>query len=293
MAETHRRRAARPRRCSCADRALPEGDPSTLPPPPAAPATPADLPIRWYYYTSGTTADPKGAQHTDAHDQGGGHRHVRARSRCTEATASAACSRSPTSPAPSTSSAPSPTAARMLVVEAFDAEATPPILRAATASPSPAPARRSTWRTSPTSATTPTRRRCSRRSARYIGGGAPKPPQLHYDVKAELGGVGIVLGLRHDRGPIVTMARCRDTDEELADTEGARRRRRRPRSLVKLDGTGPSRRGGRDPGQGPEADARLPRLVARRRRVRRDGYFRTGDLGRARRRRQRRASPAG
>ena len=27
---------------------------------------PHDLPIRWYYYTSGTTADPKGAQHTDA-----------------------------------------------------------------------------------------------------------------------------------------------------------------------------------------------------------------------------------
>ena len=45
---------------------LPEGDPPTLPPPPVAPAAAADLPIRWYYYTSGTTADPKGAQHTDA-----------------------------------------------------------------------------------------------------------------------------------------------------------------------------------------------------------------------------------
>ena len=39
---------------------LPSGDPATLPPPPAA-----DGP-RWCYYSSGTTAVPKGARHTDA-----------------------------------------------------------------------------------------------------------------------------------------------------------------------------------------------------------------------------------
>ncbi|MCB0993814.1 MAG: AMP-binding protein [Acidimicrobiales bacterium] len=44
---------------------LPEGDPATLPAPPVAPADPDDAPIRWIYYTSGTTSDPKGAQHTD------------------------------------------------------------------------------------------------------------------------------------------------------------------------------------------------------------------------------------
>ncbi|MEO7429420.1 MAG: AMP-binding protein, partial [Acidimicrobiales bacterium] len=44
-----------------ADKALPQGDPSTLPPPP----DPAADTVRWYFYTSGTTADPKGAQHTD------------------------------------------------------------------------------------------------------------------------------------------------------------------------------------------------------------------------------------
>src|SRR5439155_16850376 len=49
-----------------ANRALPQGDPQQLPAPPVAPDDPAQLPIRWYYYTSGTTADPKGAQHTDA-----------------------------------------------------------------------------------------------------------------------------------------------------------------------------------------------------------------------------------
>ena len=30
-----------------------------------APASPDDSPIRWLFYTSGTTADPKGAKHTD------------------------------------------------------------------------------------------------------------------------------------------------------------------------------------------------------------------------------------
>ncbi|MHB1584923.1 MAG: class I adenylate-forming enzyme family protein [Acidimicrobiales bacterium] len=47
------------------DRTLPEGDPSTLPPPPAA-GDGEDPPVRWLYYTSGTTASPKGARHTDA-----------------------------------------------------------------------------------------------------------------------------------------------------------------------------------------------------------------------------------
>jgi cyclohexanecarboxylate-CoA ligase len=44
---------------------LPEGDPATLPPPPAPPADADEAPIRWIYYTSGTTSDPKGVQHTD------------------------------------------------------------------------------------------------------------------------------------------------------------------------------------------------------------------------------------
>jgi cyclohexanecarboxylate-CoA ligase len=42
---------------------LPQGDPATLPAPPTA-ADRGSL-VRWYYYSSGTTADPKGARHTD------------------------------------------------------------------------------------------------------------------------------------------------------------------------------------------------------------------------------------
>ena len=42
---------------------LPEGDPQELPK--EIISTPDD-PIRWIYYTSGTTSDPKGAMHTDS-----------------------------------------------------------------------------------------------------------------------------------------------------------------------------------------------------------------------------------
>ena len=48
-----------------ADHWNPDGDPASLPP--AAPGNddPADDPVRWIFYTSGTTAEPKGARHTD------------------------------------------------------------------------------------------------------------------------------------------------------------------------------------------------------------------------------------
>jgi len=40
--------------------ALPDGDPAVLPPPPADGTA-----VRWIYWTSGTTSDPKGVLHTD------------------------------------------------------------------------------------------------------------------------------------------------------------------------------------------------------------------------------------
>jgi acyl-CoA synthetase (AMP-forming)/AMP-acid ligase II len=43
-----------------ADHWNPDGDPATLPP-----FNGGGSPVRWIFYTSGTTADPKGAQHTD------------------------------------------------------------------------------------------------------------------------------------------------------------------------------------------------------------------------------------
>src|SRR5436309_2935945 len=54
----------------------------------------------------------------------------------------------------------------------------------------------------------------------WIGGGAPKPPQLHYDMKSEIGGVGIVSGYGLTEAPILTMASVDDADDKLANTEG-------------------------------------------------------------------------
>jgi cyclohexanecarboxylate-CoA ligase len=48
-----------------ADHHNPAGDPATLPQPMQLSDDPADDPVRWIYYTSGTTAEPKGARHTD------------------------------------------------------------------------------------------------------------------------------------------------------------------------------------------------------------------------------------
>ena len=46
------------------DKQLPTGDPKTLPAP-TSPSGAEEASVRWLFYTSGTTADPKGAQHTD------------------------------------------------------------------------------------------------------------------------------------------------------------------------------------------------------------------------------------
>jgi len=113
----------------------------------------------------------------------------------------------------------------------------------------------------------------------YPGGGAPKPPQLHHDLKAEIGGIGIVSGYGLTEAPIVVMATTDDPDGKLADTEG------RPTPgvelvVVALDGT--------RAGPGVEGEIRLkgpqvirgyldPSLDAEA--FDEEGYFRSGDLG--------------
>ena len=47
------------------DRTLPESDPIDLPPWPSIRPAPVDDPLRWIFYTSGTTAHPKGTLHSD------------------------------------------------------------------------------------------------------------------------------------------------------------------------------------------------------------------------------------
>jgi acyl-CoA synthetase (AMP-forming)/AMP-acid ligase II len=258
------------------DRDLPDADPSVLPPVEAVPDTAAHAPVRWLFYTSGTTADPKGATHTDL-----------------TVTASAlAMAECLDMRADDVSALVFPfthiggigwliaalmTGCTLLTTEAFDPTGTPAFLAAneVTLAGSGTPfhlAYLAAQRATTGGSIFPHVRS-------YPGGGAPKPPQLHYDLKAEIGGVGIVSGYGLTEAPIVVMATTEDPDRKLADTEG------RPTPgveliVVALDG---SRAG---PGQEGEIRLKGPQVIRGYLDPSLDadafdaeGYFRSGDLG--------------
>jgi cyclohexanecarboxylate-CoA ligase len=98
-------------------------------------------------------------------------------------------------------------------------------------------------------------------------------------VKAELGGVGVVSGWGLTEAPILTMNTVRDTDEQLAETEGAPTPGVQLR-VVKLDGAeGKAGEEGELRAKGPQVckgylDSSLDGDA-----FDEDGWFRTGDLG--------------
>jgi acyl-CoA synthetase (AMP-forming)/AMP-acid ligase II len=53
-----------------------------------------------------------------------------------------------------------------------------------------------------------------------MGGAAPKPPLLHSEVKAELGGAGVVSVYGLTEAPFVVLSSLRDSDDALARSEG-------------------------------------------------------------------------
>jgi acyl-CoA synthetase (AMP-forming)/AMP-acid ligase II len=261
-----------------ANRALPQGDPGQLPPAAEPPVRADDAPVRWYYYTSGTTADPKGAQHTDATID------AAARGMCERLEVTEADRIGCVFPFTHIAGAVYVMSAlrygcTMIVVEAFDAETTPRVLadNEVTLAGAGTPfhmAYLAYQRNHPDTAPLFPKARA------YIGGGAPKPPQLHYDIKSELGGVGVVSGYGMTEAPIVTMASVRDSDDELANTEG------RPVGgvdlrLITLDG--------KPAGDGEEGEIRVKGPMVMRGYLDssfdadafdQEGYFRTGDLAR-------------
>ena len=257
-----------------ADRALPQGDPTSLPALPPA-QLPDDQPVRWLFATSGTTAEPKVAQHTDAsllaaargmsrrlglipHDRNalvfpvthiGGIVWM-------IAGIESGCSN--------------------ILCETFDPERTVEVL----------------GREGVTLAGSGTyfhqayldqqRRRLEPifpDVRAFPGGGAPKPPSLVHEIRSAFE-VPVLSGYGSTEAPIVTMASATDPDDELARSEGA------PTHGVELRFVGPD---GRlvDPGQEGEIRVRAPQMM--RGYLDRaldleafddDGFFRTGDLGR-------------
>ena len=249
-----------------------------LPPPPPG-TTAEDAPIRWIYYTSGSTADPKGVQHTDQTLIAGGWGLARALDMGPDDVGSIAF--------PFAHIAGPDYLVTMLsigfpaiLVEAFSAPDVLPIFRrhgATMVGGSTAfyVAYLAEQRKTPGDPILPTLRLMS-------GGGAAKPPEVHYEVRDEIGGRGVVHGYGMTEVPMISNGSPHDTDEQLANTdgkpvEGADVRIVTPRRPDRAAPTRRARCGSRGHG--------LPRLHRPRTDADafdEDGYFRTGDLGRLR-----------
>ena len=196
---------------------LPEGDPATLAPFDAPLDDEGRLPVRWIYYTSGTTADPKGAKHGDDSVIAAA-RHVweNLELRADDVwplafpythiggisllIATLVCG------------------PRMLMVESFDPEADTRFFREqgltlAGSGTAFYIAFLAEQRKTPDDPIFPKMRAA-------IGGGAPKPAGLHMQVKSEMGGVGIISSYGLTECPIVTYCFLDDPDDKLATTEG-------------------------------------------------------------------------
>lgn len=257
-----------------ADKALPQGDPATLPPMPE-PTEPEDAPVRWLFYTSGTTADPKGAQHTDATiaavAKGMGERLAlieRDRNALVFpfthiggitwlfSSLQFGCSN--------------------ILMEAFHPEGTPEVLsrEGVTLAGSGTvfhQAYLAYQRKQPQPVFPDVRG--------FPGGGAPKPPAIVAEIR-EVFDAPVLSGYGLTEAPILTMADVSDSDEELATSEG------KPMpgvdlKLVKLDGTIAAQ------GEEGEVRAKAPQVMRGyldesldAEAFDEEGYFRTGDLGR-------------
>jgi acyl-CoA synthetase (AMP-forming)/AMP-acid ligase II len=258
----------------CVDGGLPEDDPASLPPAPLV-TDPASAPVRWILYSSGTTADPKGARHTDHSVACPG------RAMC-EAQALRADDRvALVFPVTHVGGVNWLVGSLMfgfalLVVEIFDAKRTPLWLAAQRATQLGAGTVFHQAYLAAQREHGPQRLFTHVRG--YPGGGAPKPPQLFWDLFRETG-AAIHSGYGLTEHPIAVMGGVNDAPAKLAATEG----RATPGTelrIVKLDGAEAARcEEGEVRVRGPHlfrgyVDAALDRDAFDER-----GFLRTGDLG--------------
>jgi acyl-CoA synthetase (AMP-forming)/AMP-acid ligase II len=254
---------------------LPHGDPSTLGQPPAG-SSADDAPVRWIYYTSGSTAEPKGVQHTDQTLIAGGWGLARALDMSPDDVGSIAF--------PFAHIAGPDYLVTMLalgfpaiLLEAFVPTDAIEIFNRhgvtmVGGSTAFYVAYLTEQRKNPDVSIFPTLRLMS-------GGGAAKPPNLHAEVRDEIGGRGIVHGYGMTEVPMIANGSPHDTDEQLANTDGAPVEGATVR-IVKLDGTPAV--------AGEEGEVRVKGPMVFRGYTNpelnvdafdEDGWFRTGDLG--------------
>jgi acyl-CoA synthetase (AMP-forming)/AMP-acid ligase II len=246
---------------------LPEGDARMLAPLRDAGA---GAPPRWLYYTSGTTGDPKGVQHEDATLHAAATGLVAAFELAPDDRAALVF--------PFTHvggclwfMASLLSGAGAIVVDTWGPGAIDALARHGVTQAGAGTVFHQAYLAAQRAQ--PDKRLFSRVRA-FPGGGAPKPPGLHHDIKRELGGSGIVSGYGLTECPAITMNRVGDPDDKLADTEG------RPTGTVRIvrpDGS--AARSGEE-GEICVSGAQLFRgYVSGERALDASGLFRTGDLG--------------
>ena len=253
---------------------LPEGDPANLP---APPTTKDD--VRWIYYTSGTTSDPKGVRHSDGTLLAGGIGLAVALEMTAADVGSIAF--------PFAHIAGPDYLVTMLaqgfpalLIEAFDAKTIAGALNKVGATMAGgSTAFYSTFLNLQRAYTegggvgrlVPSLRLLS-------GGGAPKPPEVYFEIQREMG-IPVAHGYGMTEVPMITQGAPHDTDDQLAYSEGAPVRGTKIR-IVGADGSEQPR--------GVEGEVRIggpavchgytdPELEAAA--FDEQGYFRTGDLG--------------
>ena len=195
------------------DGPLPDGDPAELPP--HDPGSGDEL--RWVYYTSGTTSDPKGARHSDRTLIGSGVAFNVANRMTADHIYGVAF---PFTHVGGAGNLCSVLAAgfSLVLTEYFDPVASTELFRSHGATmvgggPAFYRAFVDVQRRTPNEPILP--------QLKFMtGGGAPMPPELHFEVKREIGGAGCAHGWGMTECCIIAINGPWDTDEHMAYTSG-------------------------------------------------------------------------
>ena len=195
--------------------ALPEGDPATLPPAP----DPDVGTVRWLYYTSGTTADPKGVRHTDRSLIAGGIGLAKALDMSGDDVGSIAFPYAHIG-GPDYMVTMLSSGFGAVLVERFD----PAAAVAAYARHGVTMAGGSTAFYQMFLAEDRKSRQAGQGPAMpalrvLSGGGAPKPPEVYFEVKAQMG-VPVAHGYGMTECPMISQGSPHDSDDQLARTDG-------------------------------------------------------------------------